>query len=135
MTPEFREFPKMARLNRECLITEKIDGTNGCVVVAEDGEVYAQSRNRLLLSETDGFGFALWVEKNKLGPVTPATLKEMQDQIESMWKAPKNLEGVGRIYLKADDKVEYIKVYPVLEYMNKVMFVQQVDLAIAKEDK
>src|SRR3954466_15455334 len=63
----------------------------------------------------------LWVEKTKLGPVTLATLKEMQDQVESMWKAPKNPDGVGKIYLKADDKVEYIKVYPVLEYMNKTM--------------
>jgi len=79
----------------------------------------------------------LWVEKSKLGPVTTATLKEMDDQIQGMWKAPKNPDGVGKIYLKADDKVEYIKVYPVLEYMNKTMFIQQVDLAIAKdgEDK
>jgi len=79
----------------------------------------------------------LWIEKNKLGPVTNSTLKEMQDQIEGMWKAPKNPDGVGKIYFKADDKVEYIKVYPVLEYMNRVMLVQQVDLAVAKagEDK
>lgn len=63
--PEFKEFPKIARLNRECIITEKIDGTNACVVVAEDGGVWAQSRNRLLSHETDPFGFALWVERNK----------------------------------------------------------------------
>ncbi len=52
-----------------------------------------------------------------------------------MWKAPKNPDGVGRIYLKAADQVEYGKVYPVLEYMNKVMSVQAVDLAIAKDSK
>ena len=63
--PEFREFGKIARLNRECIITEKIDGTNGCIVVAEDGGVWAQSRNRTLAHETDPFGFALWVERNK----------------------------------------------------------------------
>ena len=63
--PEFKEFPKIARLNRECIISEKIDGTNACVVVAEDGGVWAQSRNRLLAHETDPFGFALWVERNK----------------------------------------------------------------------
>jgi len=74
----------------------------------------------------------LWVEKNKLGPVTPASLKEMDNQIQGMWKAPKNPDGVGRIYLKAEDKVEYSKVYPVLEYMNRTMLVQSVDLAIAK---
>ena len=67
LLPDFREFPKIARLNRECLITEKIDGTNACVVVTEEGGVFAQSRNRLLTAETgtDPFGFALWVERNK----------------------------------------------------------------------
>jgi len=75
----------------------------------------------------------LWVEKSKLGAVTIATLKEMDDQIQSAWKAPKNPDGVGRIYFKADSKVEYSKVYPVLEYLNKTMAVQAVDLAVAKE--
>jgi len=77
----------------------------------------------------------LFVEKNKLGPVTDATLKEMSLQINAAWAAPKNPEGVGRIYLKADNKVEYSKVYPVLVYLNKEMAVGSVDLAIAKEDK
>jgi RNA ligase len=62
--PEFKEWPKIARLNRECIITEKIDGTNGCVIVTEDG-VWAQSRNRVMAQDTDPFGFALWVEQNK----------------------------------------------------------------------
>ena len=62
--PTFREFPKIARLNRECIITEKVDGTNGCIVVT-DGGVWAQSRNRVLVEDTDPFGFALWVEQNK----------------------------------------------------------------------
>lgn len=65
MTLEFKEFPKIARLNRECFITEKIDGTNACVVITEDGQAAAQSRNRLLVHESDSFGFALWVERNR----------------------------------------------------------------------
>jgi biopolymer transport protein TolR len=77
----------------------------------------------------------LWVEKDRLGPVQPATLKEMSDRVEGMWKAPKNPDGVGRIYFKADQKVEYSKVYPVLEYMNKVMQIQAVDLATAKDSE
>ena len=77
----------------------------------------------------------LFVEKTKLGPVTEATLKEMAQQINAAWAAPKNPEGVGRIYLKADNDVEYQKVYPVLVYLNKQMGVGSVDLAIAKEDK
>ena len=63
--PQFREFPKIPRLNRECIITEKIDGTNACVVVTDDGQVYAQSRNNILINTGDSFGFALWVERNR----------------------------------------------------------------------
>ena len=63
--PEFVGFPKIHRLNRECIITEKIDGTNACVVVTDDGGVFAQSRNRLLTDTGDSFGFALWVERNR----------------------------------------------------------------------
>jgi len=77
----------------------------------------------------------LYIEKQRLGPVTEATLKEMAQQVNAAWAAPKNPEGVGRIYLKADLDVEYSKVYPVLVYLNKQMGVGSVDLAIAKEDK
>ncbi len=62
MVPEFREWPKIPRLNRECIITEKIDGTNGCVVVTADG-VFAQSRNMTLI-DNDPFGFLAWVTRN-----------------------------------------------------------------------
>jgi biopolymer transport protein ExbD len=96
---------------------------------------YSQEKDKMQPVVSIDIDANLWVEKNKLGPVTLATLKEMDDQIQGAWKAPKNPDGVGRIYLKVDDKVEYIKVYPVLEYMNKVMFVQQVDLAIAKDSE
>ena len=94
---------------------------------------YSQEKDKMQPVVTVDLDGNLWVEKSKLGPVSLATMKEMDDQIQGMWKAPKNPDGVGRIYLKADDKVEYSKVYPVLEYMNKTMFVQSVDLAIAKE--
>jgi biopolymer transport protein ExbD len=104
-------------------------------VVLPKAKYYSQEKDKMqpvVTVETDG---TLYVEKNKLGPVNEATLKEMANQIQAQWDAPKNPEGVGRIYLKAADNVEYAKVYPVLEYMNKTMFVQTVDLAIAKEDK
>jgi len=106
-------------------------------VTLPKGTNYSQEKDKMQPVVTVDLDGNLWVEKNKLGPVTLSTLKEMDDQIQGMWKAPKNPDGVGRIYLKADDKVEYSKVYPVLEYMNKTMFVQSVDLAIAKdaEDK
>lgn len=86
---EFKEFGKIARLNREVVITEKLDGTNACVVVVDplanephNGEqstesrafeVFAQSRNRVITPENDHYGFAKWVERNadnlkQLGP-------------------------------------------------------------------
>lgn len=70
---EFREFPKIARLNREVIVTEKIDGTNAAVVITEDGQIGAQSRSRIITPEDDNFGFAKWVQENadelrKLGP-------------------------------------------------------------------
>ena len=102
-------------------------------VTLPKGQNYSQEKDKMQPVVTVDIDGNLWVEKSKLGPVTIATLKEMDDQIQGMWKAPKNPDGVGRIYLKADDKVEYSKVYPVLEYLNKTLAVQAVDLAIAKE--
>jgi hypothetical protein len=71
--PEFAPFPKMARLSREVIITEKIDGTNAQVFVGEDGTVMAGSRTRWITPGDDNFGFAAWVEEHNdelrgLGP-------------------------------------------------------------------
>lgn len=71
---EFQPFPKIARLNREVVATEKLDGTNAVVHVSEDGQtVTAGSRTRWITPESDNFGFARWVldnaeELRKLGP-------------------------------------------------------------------
>jgi biopolymer transport protein ExbD len=94
---------------------------------------YSQEKDKMqpvVTVERDGM---LYVEKNKLGQIDESTLKEMQSQVEAIWKAPKNPDGVGRVYLKADLKTTYDKVYPVLEYMNKVMLMSNIDLAIAKD--
>ena len=69
----FKEFQKIPRLNREVVVTEKIDGTNGCVIVGEDGSIQAQSRSRIITPADDNFGFARWVQENadtlrELGP-------------------------------------------------------------------
>ena len=71
--PPFEGFPKIARYNRECVISEKIDGTNGCIHVADDGTVTAGSRSRWITPEADNYGFAKWVKSNEedlryLGP-------------------------------------------------------------------
>jgi hypothetical protein len=62
--PEFIPFPKMARLSRDVVITEKIDGTSGQVLITEDGRVIAGSRTRYITPEDDNFGFAAWVRDN-----------------------------------------------------------------------
>lgn len=61
---EFEAFPKIPRLNRGMVVTEKIDGTNAAVIITEDGEVGAQSRKRLITPDDDNFGFARWVHDN-----------------------------------------------------------------------
>lgn len=81
---EFKPWPKIKRLNRDIIISEKIDGTNAAIgIVPETYEtagpgggsetvstgrmlVYAQSRTRLIKpGKTDNVGFAGWVEKHK----------------------------------------------------------------------
>lgn len=70
---EFEGFPKIARLNREIIVTEKLDGTNAQIVITENGGVFAGSRNQWITIEKDNYGFARWVYENseelrKLGP-------------------------------------------------------------------
>jgi biopolymer transport protein ExbD len=104
-------------------------------VILPKAHNYSQEKDKMQPVVSVDLEGNVWIEKNKLGQPTVQTLKEMDDQIQGAWKAPKNPDGVGRIYLKAEDKVEYSKVYPVLEYLNKTMAVQSVDLAIAKESE
>jgi len=69
----FTPFPKLARLQREVLITEKIDGTNAQIHITDDGRMLTGSRTRWITPEDDNFGFAAWARDNKdelmqLGP-------------------------------------------------------------------
>jgi hypothetical protein len=84
----FEPFPKLARLSRGCVVTEKLDGTNAQVYIVDpetlegeayeatqettplaiiDGKyLYAGSRTRTITpgKTTDNYGFAAWVERN-----------------------------------------------------------------------
>lgn len=79
----FKPFPKMARLSRECVVSEKLDGTNASVYIAEvsqydddwcsvhtweeDGRLFAMfagCRTRWVIPSNDNFGFASWVVAN-----------------------------------------------------------------------
>lgn len=93
-TNSFQPFSKIARLSRECVVTEKIDGTNAQIFITDTigehtsgipltpvpadnggakGWIAAGSRNRWITPENDNYGFARWVKENaeeliKLGP-------------------------------------------------------------------
>ena len=75
-TTNFEEFPKVARYSRQCIVTEKIDGTNAQVCITQDefGMVFqAGSRTRWVTTDNDNHGFARWVLENRedlkqLGP-------------------------------------------------------------------
>lgn len=89
---DFVPFPKIARLSREIVITEKLDGSNAQIVImsgpkyfdmgaapspvaviatdytdevgSRDMVVLAGSRNRYVTPEVDNYGFAKWVKEN-----------------------------------------------------------------------
>jgi hypothetical protein len=76
MEATFEAFPKIARLKRTIIVTEKIDGSNAQIIINDDAtDLAAASRNQLIYpgKSTDNFGFAAWVQDNKpallaLGP-------------------------------------------------------------------
>lgn len=76
----FQRFGSLTRFSHDWTITEKIDGTNACVIVAQiddpeinhglsfarvgDQLVFAQSRNNMITPDKDNAGFARWVQNN-----------------------------------------------------------------------
>lgn len=82
--PEFKSFSHIKRFSRECIITEKVDGTNAQIFITpihkshydnavldyfygEDGStwgIYAGSRTRWVSPQSDNYGFAQWVKDN-----------------------------------------------------------------------
>ena len=55
--PKFEEFNKIARLSRDCVITEKIDGTNAQVAIFEEWEmenlVLEEERSRQVVTSVE----------------------------------------------------------------------------------
>jgi len=60
---QFKSWGSTPRENKNKTITEKIDGTNACIVIW-DGVVSAQSRKRIITPDDDNYGFARWVHEN-----------------------------------------------------------------------
>ena len=57
---EFKAMQKIPRLSRDCVITEKLDGTNASVLIGEAGEFFTGSRTRWITPEQDNYGFSAW---------------------------------------------------------------------------
>lgn len=69
----FKEFTKIPRLSRDCIVTEKIDGTNACIYIGENGDFFVGSRKRWITPNDDNYNFAKWAYMHKdelmqLGP-------------------------------------------------------------------
>lgn len=60
----FKEFPKMPRLSREVIVTEKIDGTNACIHIEGD-KFLTGSRTRWITPTDDNYGFSAWAHTNR----------------------------------------------------------------------
>lgn len=94
MSPlEFQPFAKMARLSRDIVITEKLDGTNAQILIVPQSQIggitcslagapfpflvddvdngglpvaiLAGSRTRWVTTDSDNYGFARWVSENR----------------------------------------------------------------------
>ena len=61
-------------LDGTCYITYKIDGTNACVWLGDDGELHYGSRNREITVDKDNAGFARYV----------STSGELHDELKSL---------------------------------------------------
>ena len=83
MEHDFIPFTKLARLSRDIVITEKLDGTNASIAIFKSEEIHpnavsvwtspegcaiqmvAGSRTRWIKPGNDNFGFAAWVLENE----------------------------------------------------------------------
>ena len=134
----FEKFPSIKRLNRGCVVTEKIDGTNAQIMFDEYGGILCGSRKREITPDTDNFGFARWAYDNQdalfnvLGEgrhygewwgsgIQRRYGKENGDKVFSLF-------NTGRFGRRDTDEVEGLDVAPVLyagdfssESINQVM--------------
>lgn len=86
---DFEPFPKIPRLDGDAVFTEKLDGTNACLLIdltadgdadntevlaivnhnGADHSIKAASRKKLITQSDDNYGFAKWVAANSGGLV------------------------------------------------------------------
>lgn len=136
-TGVFQRMPPIPRLMRDVIVTEKIDGTNASIYIAEDGKtVYTGSRTRWISPADDNYGFAKWVASRGeeivalLGPghhfgewygagiQRKYGLKEKRFALFNVqrWASPRNLAKFGDMIPKATLVPDWLDVVPILGY-------------------
>lgn len=65
MDNTFESMPKIKRLSRDMVVTEKLDGTNAAVLIADDDTFHVGSKNRWITPDADNFGFARWAYEHE----------------------------------------------------------------------
>jgi len=148
MDVEFKAWPKIERIKGAPIvtITEKIDGTNSCVIIQDGKLVGVQSRTRMIKPGDDNFGFAFWVYDNEeeLSRILGDGYHYGEWYGEGIQKNPHKITGrrfalfnVGRQYPEGFDTTELpVKTVPHLytgpwyetvveNHMNAVRFVAE----------
>lgn len=123
---QFKEFPKMARFSRECILTEKIDGTNASIFIQDlaleedinDPSIIiigagfngstsftlrAGSRTRWITPKQDNMGFANWV-KNHPELTREEIVKEMDDILVQVKKSNDTVDYVYNYFKEKYEK-------------------------------
>jgi biopolymer transport protein ExbD len=106
-------------------------------VMVPQAKNFSEEKDKMQPVVSIDTGGNLYVEKSKIGQmgdpdINAPLFKEMDQRIRAVWSDPKTPEASGRVYLKAADLADYGRIYPVLEYLNKEMALDSVDLAVGQ---
>jgi biopolymer transport protein ExbD len=75
----------------------------------------------------------LYYDKQKLGPISDASLEKMKTNVQRAWET--RPDTAGRIYVKAADELDYQRVYKLLTTINEDLGVSEIDLATQDMDR
>ena len=64
MFESWQKIPRYSGPTQNVVISEKMDGTNACIIIEDGVIVGTQSRKRMITPQDDNYGFAGWVERN-----------------------------------------------------------------------
>ena len=145
---EFETFPSIKRLKRNCVITEKLDGTNAQIAFDKYGVILCGSRKREITPSDDNYGFAKWAydrqellfeilgEGRHFGEWWGSGIQRRYGKKEKTF----SLFNSGRWNSRDLDKVDQLDVVPVLyagefttDKVNEVMDILKITGSVAAE--